>query len=178
MSTQLRPDEKILYQTGLTPVIVFICAIGLLFCTGILLLIALYPSDVLELISQRSHKKTMSGNDFALYKFMAMSLGIVLGLFISVKWLYDYYHAKVTITDRRIIGNIPTALLPFKLNSLDIPLTDVQDVTTKYYQGSSYGYVIIKDFLERKTIFRNFDDPEELRRQIIEAVGLKVDPNK
>jgi len=172
ISSQLRPDETILYQTGLRPVILWICVPGLLFCAGILVLVALDFSGFLEVVSQRDLNRSTGGSDVALYKLMAMSLGMILGLYICVKWLYDYCRTEVAVTNQRIIGNIPTAWLPFRLQSLDLPLADLQKVATENYGGASYGYVIATGGLGRKTIFRNFKAPEELRRQIIQAGGL------
>ena len=59
---------------------------------------------------------------------------------------------------------------------MDILLTELQYVYTADYGGTSYAYVIVVNRLGGKTIFRNFADPEELRRQIIQDRVLEKEP--
>jgi len=111
-----------------------------------------------------------------LFFFYVAAIVFIVTIYLSVKYLYDYFYSEVAVTNQRIIGNIPTALLPFSFQPLDIPLSEVQYVSTAYYGGASYGYVIVVNRLGRKTIFRNFADPEELRRQIIQDSVLEQEP--
>lgn len=174
ISTQLRPDETILYQTSLRPTPMVACGFCLLIAAFFLVMLALNPSSFLQEFFQRNPNKPMGRDD--LIFFSVVAIFFILILYLSVKYLYDYFHSDVAVTNQRIIGNIPTAFLPFSLQPLDIPLAELQYVSTAYYGGTSYGYVIVVDQLGRKTIFRNFADPEELRRQIIQDNVLEKEP--
>jgi tetratricopeptide (TPR) repeat protein len=174
ISTQLRPDETILYQTSLRPIIMVACGICLLIAAFFLVMVALNPASFLQEFFQRNPNKPMGRDDLILFSVVAIFFIYIL--YLSVKYLYDYLHSEVAITNQRIIGNIPTAFIPFSLQPLDIPLAELQYVYTAYYGGTSYGYVIVVNRLGEKTIFRNFADPEELRRQIIQDRVLEKEP--
>ena len=174
ISTQLRPDETILYQTSLKPIIMVVCGICLLIAAFFLVMLALNPGSFLQEFFQRDPNKPMGRDDHIF--FAVVAIFFIFLFYFSVKFLYDYFYSEVAVTNQRIIGNIPTAFLPFWLQPLDIPLTELQYVYTAYYGGTSYGYVIVVNRLGEKTIFRNFADPEELRRQIIQDRVLEKEP--
>jgi tetratricopeptide (TPR) repeat protein len=173
ISTQLRADETILYQTGLKPLPMVACSICLLFMTLFLVMFALNPSTFLQEFFQRSPNKT-TGRDDLIFYFVVAAFFIFV-LYLCVKFIYDYLRCEVVVTNQRIIGKIPTAFLIFSLQPLDIPLAELQYVSTTYYGGASYGYVIAGDRFGKRTIFRNFADPEELRRQIIQDRVLEAE---
>jgi hypothetical protein len=108
--------------------------------------------------------------------FSVVAIFFIVIVYLSVKYLYDYLHSEVAVTNLRIIGNIPKGLRIFSLQPLDIPLAELQYVSTIYYGGASYGYVIVVDRLGNRTIFRNFADPEELCRQIIQDRVMEPEP--
>ena len=174
ISTQLRPDETILYQTSLRPIIMVACGICLLIAALFLVMLALNPASFLQEFFQRTPNKPMGRDD--LIFFSGVAIFFIFIVYLSVKYLYDYFYSEVAVTNQRIIGNIPTAFRTFSLQPLDIPLTELQYVYTADYGGASYGYVIVVNRLGRKTIFRNFADPEELRRQIIQDRLLEAEP--
>ena len=174
ISTQLRPDETILYQTSLKPIIMVVCGICLLIAAFFLVMLALNPGSFLQEFFQRDPNKPMGRDDHIF--FSGVAIFFIFLFYLSVKYLYDYFYCEVAVTNQRIIGNIPTAFIPFWLQPLDIPLTELQYVYTAYYGGTSYGYVIVVNRLGGKTIFRNFADPEELRRQIIQDRVLEKEP--
>ena len=153
------------------------CGICLLIAAFFLVMIALNPASFLQEFFQRNPKKPMGKDDLIFYSVVAIFFIFIV--YLSVKYLYDYLYSEVAVTNQRIIGNIPTAFLLFSLQPLDIPLSELQYVYTTYYGGASYGYVIAVDRLGRKTVFRNFADPEELRRQIIQDRVLEESlPNR
>jgi hypothetical protein len=174
ISTQLRPDETILYQTRLKSLPMVAYGICLLIAALFLVMLALNPASFLQEFFQRNPKKTMGKDDLIFYSVVAIFFIFIL--YLSVKYLYDYLYSEVAVTNLRIIGNIPSAFRIFSLQPLDISLSELQYVYTTYYEGASYGYVIAVDRLGRKTIFRNFADPEELRRQIIQDRVMEAEP--
>ena len=174
ISTQLRPDETILYQTSLRPIIMVVCGICLLIAAFFLVMLALNPASFLQEFFQLNPNKPTGKDDHLFLSVVAIFFIFIL--YLSVKYLYDYFYSEVAVTNQRIIGNIPTALLPFSLHPVDIPLAELQYASIAYYGGASYGYVIVVDRLGKKTIFRNFADPEELRRQIIQSGVLEKEP--
>jgi tetratricopeptide (TPR) repeat protein len=174
ISTQLRPDESILYQASLRPTIVVVCGICLLIAAFFLVMVALNPSSFLQEFFQLNPDKPTGKDDHLFLSVVAIFFIFIL--YLSVKYLYDYFYSEIAVTNQRIIGNIPTALLPFSLHPVDIPLAELQYVYTTYYGGASCGYVIVVERLGRKTIFRNFADPEELRSQIIRDRVLEKEP--
>jgi len=151
-----------------------VCGICLLIAAFFLVMIALNPGSFLQEFFQRDANKPMGRGDHIF--FAGVAIFFILLFYFSVKFLYDYFYSEVAVTNQRIIGKIPTALLPFWLQPLDIPLTELQYVYTNDYGGTSYGYVIVVNRLGEKTIFRNFADPEELRRQIIQDRVLEKEP--
>jgi Tfp pilus assembly protein PilF len=174
ISSQLRPDETILYQTSLRPITVLVCGSCLLIAVFSLVVLALDPTSFLREFLRSNPNKPMGRDD--LIFFYVTAVIFIVTIYLSAKYLYDYFHAEVAVTNQRIIGNLPTALLPFSLQSVDIPLAELQYVSIAYYGGASYGYVIAVDRLGRKTVLRNFADPEELRRQIIQSGVLEQEP--
>lgn len=174
ISNQLRSDETILYQAGLNKTPLFACVICVLIFTPLLVMINLYPSSFLEALFQKNPHEPMGRVDLLLC--FGVTLFFIFVLWLSVKFIYDFFRSEVAVTNQRIIGKIPTGFCPFVLQSLDLPISEVIYVYTTYYGGSSYGYVIAVDRLGRRTIFRNFADPEELRRRIIEAGVVEQEP--
>jgi hypothetical protein len=138
ISTQLRPDETILYQTSLRPTPMLACGFCLLIAVLFLVMLALNPSSFLQEFFQRNPNKPMGRDDLIFYSVVAIFFIFIL--YLSVKYLYDYFHSEVAVTNQRIIGNIPTAFLIFSLQPLDISLAELQYVSTAYYGGASYGY--------------------------------------
>ena len=59
IATQLQPDETILYQTSLKPIIMVVCGICLLIAAFFLVMLALNPGSFLQEFFQRDPNKPM-----------------------------------------------------------------------------------------------------------------------
>jgi hypothetical protein len=80
ISTQLRPDETILYQTRLRPLPMVACGICLLLAILFLVLFALNPASFLQEFFQRNPNKPVGRDDLIFYAGVAICFIFILYL--------------------------------------------------------------------------------------------------
>jgi tetratricopeptide (TPR) repeat protein len=194
IAANLRSDEKIIYQAGLSRFLLI--AHGFL---GVLSLAALaFFGLVVMAYAGKFHWKFLGPlprEDFLLA--VSVILGASLLLYRSAKYFYDYFQIEIVLTDKRIIGNVRRLWVPFSLQPVDLPLSDLEKVYSSFDWGNTntasadllleiifalvtgiilyladFGTVVAVNREGRKTKFRALTAPRELANQISQAAKL------